>query len=127
MINKRFLLLFLLLFCGIISYAAPDTAQGTARVNKKAVLAALAEVQQQQMVPRTNLIKNFFPALINNAPIVGKYNDLASLRQGVGKARADEILAQTDDAISRTDKWLTEINAYYKKEGIYPLTNSWIN
>ena len=87
-----------------------------ARVNKKAVLAALAEVQQQQMVPRARLIKAYFPALLNNAPLVGKYDDSASFEKGVGKARADEILAQTDDAMRRTETWLAQLNAYYQKE-----------
>ena len=87
-----------------------------ARVDKKAVLAALTDVQQQQMTLRTNLIKAYFPALLNNAPLVGKYDDLASFENGIGKARADEILAQTDDAMALTEKWLAQLNAYYKKE-----------
>lgn len=113
MIIKRILFLFAILFWALLAYAQEEEDPALAR--KKTILGAIANVQQQQMIPRTNFLKNFFPKLLQNASLVSKYNDLDSFKQAEG-TRAGEVLAQTTSDMARVETWLTQINAHYQKE-----------
>ena len=111
---KRTLLLLSFFSFGVFLQAAQTPAK-PARTDKKAILDRIATGQQEDMKTNLRFLNQFFPKLLSNAPLVGKYDDWDAFKKAEG-ARADEVLSQTKSDIARVEIWLSQINDYYKQE-----------